>query len=281
MLAASFEKRTLHNRILMNSARWEWAGPILNLHDNIFLKDTEVIISQGVSRKEGIYSIQFWGAFPIRDETLELINDGILTRFPDCGFRLRDDYPLSPALPNLNLLEKLTNLTFLRCEINPKISLKPLLKLPKLRKLIVMSEKPIAISEIVTMKTITDLTLSGKIKDIDKIAAMTNLVRLEIWRQTLSNLEFLEPLSNLKELSFVLGGTRNLESIAQIGHIEKLSFTWVRDLEMHNLLPINEMTTLKELHFEKLPKLTNLNWLANKKVKVKVVDCKNFNQASS
>ncbi|MBT1704062.1 hypothetical protein [Chryseosolibacter indicus] len=59
----------------------------------------------------------------------------------------------------------------------------------------------------------------------------------------------------------MLGSATNYKRLPEIGKIEKLSFTWVRQLTVEHLLPINKMSYLRELKFDNQAHLTDLEWL--------------------
>ena len=104
----------------------------------------------------------------------------------------------------------------------------------------------------------------------------TSKVLLNIPRMTFKELDFLRTLNELKELHFILGGTKNLSAVPEIGKIEMLSFLRVRELKVEHLEPINRMAFLTHLKFDTQPHLTDLNWLQKKSIQVEVVGCKNF-----
>tara|TARA_R110002049_G_scaffold307706_1_gene508992 strand:+ start:101 stop:391 length:291 start_codon:yes stop_codon:yes gene_type:complete len=95
---------------------------------------------------------------------------------------------------------------------------------------------------------------------------------------TLKNLDFLTELTNLKELNFMLGGTKNLEALPKIGKIEKLSFTWVRQLTIEHLEVINKMKFLKEISFDRQAHLTDMSWFTKPNIKVDITNCKNYRE---
>lgn len=88
----------------------------------------------------------------------------------------------------------------------------------------------VSLKPIIQQTSLKNLFLFDKPKDMEIIGQMPWLENLTFSMQTLKSLNFLIPLSNLKELHFKLGGTKNLTELPNIGKIEKLTFMWVRQL---------------------------------------------------
>jgi len=249
-------------------------GVVLNLRDNIAKEDIDKILGK-VNPQWGIRQIQFMHRFEVDPYTLKLINDYILTKYPTAG--LRNVFNGKWAFDNLDFLEFLPSLKNLGVDLYDQIPLKPINKYLDLESLGIGGViRIIRIHEIQNQKNLRSLFACGKIKDIEIIGNMPQLEKLTFSMMTLKSLKFLYPLENLKELHFMLGGTKNLYDLPRIGKIEKLSFTRVRLLKIENLEPINNMKYLKHLTFDTQPHLTDLDWLKNKDVKVEVFNCKNY-----
>lgn len=246
-------------------------GGVLNIYGNCSKQEVEQAIHE--SPKWGISLIQFARKFEVNIELLTVLNERVLTKFPDCSLRqVLNGYG---AFVNLEFLRHLNHLTDLRIELFGEVDLAPINKYCKLKHLAIGGDKS-RIGEIAKHKSIENLFVFDKIKDVHLIGGMENVRQLTISKMTLKNLDFLRGLVNLKELHFMLGGTKNLEALPEIGKIEKLSFTWVRQLEIENLEVINRMNYLQELSFDRQAHLTDLNWLKKSGLKVEVTNCKNY-----
>ena len=258
---ASYDK----NYILSN-------GGILNIYGNCSKLEIDKMMRDAAS-KGGIILIQLARKFKVSDELLAYLNRIVLEKYPNCGISLTLNG--LGAFDDLTFLKHLNNLKRLRINLNQQVDLSPINAYCELHFLAIGGDK-LKIKGIVKNKTIEELSVFHKINDVECIAEMTQLKKLDITGMTLKDLCFLNTLTHLKELNFMLGGTKNLESLPDIGKIERLSFTSVNQLTIENLLPINQMKYLKELHFENQPQLTDLNWLKKVGVETKVIHCKNF-----
>lgn len=258
---ASYDK----NYILSN-------GGILNIYGNCSQIEIDKMIRDTTS-KGGIVLIQFAKKFKVSDELLAYLNTIVLGKYPNCGISLTLNG--LGVFDDLTFLKHLNNLKRLRINLNQQVDLSPINAYCKLQFLAIGGDK-LKIKGISKNKTIEELSVFHKINDVESIAEMTHLKKLDITGITLKDLIFLKTLTHLKELNFMLGGTKNLESLPDIGKIETLSFTSVNQLTTENLMPINDMKYLKELHFENQPHLTDLNWLKKADVETKVINCKIF-----
>jgi len=244
---------------------------ILNIYGNCTKDEVGKIIREKTQR--GIILIQFGQKFSVEPKLLNLLNTNILEEFPEC--RLRTNLNGYGAFEDLEFLKYLKNLKSLSVELFGESDLSPINKYCKLKDLGIGGDN-LRIKEITDNKSIENLSVFRKIKDIESIRKMSNLKRLTIIGMTLKNLDFLKELINLKELDFKFGGTKNMEVLSQVGKVESLSFTRVRLLKIENLKPINQMKFLKKIRFDTQVHLTNLNWLTNKEIEVQVENCRNF-----
>ena len=247
-------------------------GGTLNIYGNCSQLEIYKMV-RDASSKGGIILIQLAKKFKVSDELLGYLNTIVLEKYPNCGISLTLNG--LGAFDDLTFLKHLHNSKRLRINMNQQVDLSPINAYCKLHFLAIGGDK-LKIKGISKNKTIEELSVFHKINDVECIAEMTQLKKLDITGMTLKDLSFLKTLTHLKELNFMLGGTKNLESLPDIGKIEKLSFTSVNHLIIENLMPINQMKYLKELHFENQPHLTDLNWLKKVGVQTKVIHCKNF-----
>lgn len=246
-------------------------GGILNIYYDLTEEDCEIILGTKVK-----FSIQFPGN--VTPATLKLINEKILPVNTNTHINIApygrgmftdlDILSLIPLCKHINTgnisstaqLEKINHyltLESLSIGTERSVSLKPLKHYTAMKKLAVM----------------------GKFKDIEVIGELPGLETLDIVSMSLKELDFLVPLKNLIELSFGFGGITNLKALPMVGKIEKLSFTWVKRLMMEDLFPINNMKYLKQLSFNTIPHLTDLDWLADKSIQTRVEGCRKFKKA--
>lgn len=244
---------------------------VLNIYGNCSKEEIEKAIRE--KSKWGINLIQFATKFSVNSELLDILNELLLTEFPNCS--LRQVFNGYGSFDNLEHLAHLNKLTDLRIELFGELDLSPINKYCSLKSLAIGGDKS-RISEIIRHESIESLFVFDKIKDVQLLGEMKSLKQLTISKMTLKNLDFLTGLTNLKELNFMLGGTKNLESLPEIGKIEKLSFTWVRQLKIEHLEVINKMKFLKEISFDRQAHLTDMNWLTIPNIKVEITNCKNY-----
>lgn len=242
-------------------------GGVLNIYYDLTKEDCDLILGA-----ERFNQIQFAGD-KLNDKTLHYINEVLLpSRQNICLRVVINGYG---AFNDLNFLSKLPNLRNLTADLFKTDEIETINKYLRLEVLAIGTHK-VSLKPIVQQTGLKKLFVFDKPKNIEVIGQMPWLQNLTFSMQTLQGLDFLIPLSNLKELHFKLGGTKNLVDLPNIGKIEKLSFMWVRQLMIENLLPINEMKHLKELSFDTQAHLTDLDWLKNKSIKTEIINCKNF-----
>ena len=249
---------------------------ILNIYGNCSTKEIEKAINE--KTKWGIKLLQFARQFEVESELLKMLNEKVIKEFPNCS--LRQVLNGHGAFKNLNFLEYLSDLSDLRIELFGETDLKPINEYCELKSLAIGGDKS-KIGEITNHESIDNLFVFDKIKDIQLIGQMKNLKKLTISKMTLKSLDFLKGLTNLNELHFMLGGTKNLDALPEIGKIEVLSFTWVRQLKIEHLIPINEIKSLKKLKFDRQPHLLDLDWLSNKDIETEIINCKNYKKEAS
>lgn len=242
-------------------------GGVLNIYYNLTKEDCDLILGA-----ERFSQIQFAGD-KLNDTTLNYINEILLPARQNICLRVVING--NGAFNDLNFLSKLPNLKNLTANLFKNNEIEKINKYLKLEILAIGTHK-VSLKPIIQQTTLKKLFVFDKPKEIEVIGQMPWLQNLTFSMQTLKSLNFLIPLSNLKELHFKLGGTKNLIDLPNIGKIEKLSFMWVRQLMIENLLPINEMKYLNELVFDTQAHLTDLDWLKDKSIKTQIINCKNF-----
>jgi hypothetical protein len=242
-------------------------GGVLNIYNDLNNKDCDLITGA-----ERFNQIQFAGN-KLGDETLKHINETLLPSRQNISLRIAVNG--NDAFDSLDFLSKLPNLKNLTADLLKTNEVEKINKYLNLNVLTIGVYKE-SLKPILQQAALTNLFVFGQPKDMEIVGQMPWLENLTFSMQTLKSLDFLNPLGNLKELHFKLGGTKNLSNLSNIGKIEKLSFTRVRQLMIENLLPINEMKHLKELSFDTQPHLTDLDWLNNKQIKSEIINCKNF-----
>jgi hypothetical protein len=89
------------------------------------------------------------------------------------------------------------------------------------------------------------------------------LERLTINGQNLKSLTFLKPLPSLRSLSFVLGSTRRFADLPDLPRLDGLLIWRTRKLEIDDLLPLNQISSLRRLVLSELSRITSLDWLTN------------------
>lgn len=240
---------------------------ILNIYYDLTLPDCELILGA-----ERFNQIQFANG-RLNGATLKLINEVLLPSSNNICLRIVLNG--HGSFNDLDFLSELPNLKNLTVDLFKNDELDKINEYLKLETLAIGTDG-ISLKPITRQTSLKKLFVFGKPKDIEIIGEMPWLEGLSFSMQTLKNLDFLLPLIDLKELHFILGGTKNLLALPGIGKIERLSFLRVRQLMIENLLPINDMKFLKELSFDTQVHLTDLDWLYDKSIKTKVINCKSF-----
>jgi hypothetical protein len=240
---------------------------VLNIYNNLSESDCKAI--QSINK---LSQIQFARSFNVAHKTFDLINSYLMSsdKSPTLRFTLNG----CDAVNDLNCLRQLPNVKSLNVDMFNNNQLDKINQYTRLTKLGLGGS--ISIKTIIEQKDLQELFLFEKLKHIDVIGSMTSLKKITFSKMTLKNLDFLTDLINLKELHFILGSATNYEKLPKIGKIEKLSFTLVRQLKSDHLLPINNMKFLKELKFDTQAHLTDLDWLKNKSIRTKLINCKSF-----
>jgi hypothetical protein len=242
-------------------------GGVLNIYYDLTKEDCDLILEA-----KRFNQIQFAGD-KLSGNTLKYINETLLPSRQNICLRLVING--HGAFDNLDFLSKLPNLKNLTADLFKNDEIEKINKYLKLDTLAIGTHR-VSLKPIIKQTFLKNLFVFDKPKDIEIIRQMPWLENLTFSMQTLKSLDFLIPLSNLRELHFKLGGTKNLNELPNIGKIEKLSFMWVRQLMIENLLPITEMKYLQELSFDTQAHLTDLDWLKDKSIKTEIINCKNF-----
>lgn len=161
-----------------------------------------------------------------------------------------DDYLHSPAFENLHYLHVGETKT-------SKLNLAHLSKLKKLR----------------------ILKLTGHKKNIESLASISSLEELTLHSITKQSVEFINKLSNLKSLTFLLGGRDNIHEL-ESNNIEHLDITWVRGF--NSLANIGNFKKLKTLALEDLKQLSTLQFDTTfpQLEELKIANCKTLSQLS-
>jgi hypothetical protein len=105
-------------------------------------------------------------------------------------------------------------------------------------------------------KELRSLSLEGHTKDLDAVGGLTSLVDLTLRSVTLPNLEFLEPLDELRALDLKLGGTTNLDALRRVGRLQYLELWQIRGLT--DISVISQMQHLEHLFLQSLRRVERL-----------------------
>lgn len=244
---------------------------VLNIYYNLTDADCDLIIEQNILRQ-----IQFARKEKFHDTTLKLINERLLPT--KSNIFLSETLNGYGAFNNLNFLAHLPNLKCLHIALlTSSKEIEKINRYLNLHELVIGTYKT-SLKGIEQQINLQKLSIFDKPKDVEIAGQMSWLECLSFSGQTLNDLNFITPLTNLKELGFFGGKIKDLLALPEIGKIEKLYFTRVGHLTIQHLQSINDMKYLKELSFSDQPQLTDLTWLQNKSIKIRVEGCKNLKQ---
>ena len=114
------------------------------------------------------------------------------------------------------------------------------------------TKKTFSLRFLKSLPQLRRLFLAGHKKDIAAIGSAPHITRLGLSMITLPDLSAILPLSQLSELSILLGGTRDLDLLPRFKKLEVL--TLMRITKMADLGVLAELRALKKLH---------LDWMRN------------------
>lgn len=192
--------------------------------------------------------------------TLQLLNDHVLARHPQAG--LSETLNGFGAFDDLGFLAQLPRLRSLRVNGNHAIDLRPIRSHGALEHLGV-GGLGTSLSPLQGYERLRSFSFGERIKHHETVGTFSNLERLTINGQNLKSLTFLKSLPSLRSLSFVLGGTKRFADLPDLPSLEELSIWRTRKLEMDDLLPLNQIGSLRRLVLSELPRITTLDWLMN------------------
>jgi hypothetical protein len=103
---------------------------------------------------------------------------------------------------------------------------------------------------------LTRLFLGKHTKDLPTIQALSRLDTLGLSGITLSDLALIEPLTRLRDLSILLGGTRNLQVLPRLPKLERLFL--MRITKMSDLGVLADIEGLRSLRLDWMRNVTSL-----------------------
>lgn len=174
--------------------------------------------------------------------------------------------------PNLNLIDKFTNLEFLYLEGQSK----GIEKINSLKKLKEITLRSISTDNLDYLNELQDLwsvdIKLGGIKNFDALKTLPNLKYLELWQvrdlsdlsfienlknlqnlfiQSLSNVTYFPNLNNLGELRRIylenLKGLKDIRNIKDIPNIEEFIFVDAKNFEPNDIIPLLNNESLKSI----------------------------------
>jgi hypothetical protein len=114
------------------------------------------------------------------------------------------------------------------------------------------TRKRFSVGFLPTLPRLRDLYLEGHSKDVDVLGSLVQVTVLALRGITLPDLSLLLPLTELRDLSIRLGGTRDLRLLP--------GFTKLEQLDLMRITRLDDLSMLREL--EQLELLT-LDWMRN------------------
>jgi hypothetical protein len=235
-------------------------GGVLNIYGELDRADAERIGAQAK-----LELIQFGRKFDVSNATLQLVNDPVLAQHPQAS--LSETLNGFGAFEDLGFLAHLPRLRSLGIGGNHAIDLRPIRSHGALEHLRV-GGLGTSLSPLQGYERLRSFAFGERIKHHEAVGTFTNLERLTINGQNLKSLAFLKPLQSLRSLSFVLGGTRRFADLTDLPRLDELSIWRTRKVEIDDLLPLNQINSLRRLVLRELPRITSLDWLTNSSLHV-------------
>jgi hypothetical protein len=235
-------------------------GGVLNIYGELDTADAERIVAQAK-----LELIQFGRKFNVSHATLRVLNDHVLAHHPQAS--LRETLNGFGAFDDLGFLAQLPALRSLGIDGNHAIDLRPVRSHGALEHLAV-GGLGTSLSPLQGYERLRSFAFGERTKHHEAVGTFGNLERLTINGQNLKSLTFLKPLQSLRSLSFVLGGTRRFADLPDLQRLDELSIWRTRKLEMDDLIPLNQISSLRRLVLSELPRITSLDWLTNSSLRV-------------
>src|SRR5262249_26261438 len=118
------------------------------------------------------------------------------------------------------------------------------------------TRKKFPLSFIKTLPLLKKLFLVGHKKDLPCIRTLNELTSLGLSRITLPDLSVLLPLTGLRQLSILLGGTTNLDSLPRFLELEDVFL--MRITKLFDLRVLSDLRSLKTLRLDWMRNVTSL-----------------------
>jgi protein phosphatase 1 regulatory subunit 7 len=234
------------------------------VYDNTILSDLNEICSTN----NGDLCVRFY------DHYSSIFDCDVLQKIPDVKGLYLD---CMQDVKNIHSLATLKHLLMLRLDID-SLNETEILYNSNLYGLITLivsgGKKGINLEYLRDYKNLSSLVVSGKMKNIEKIASVSGLEFLSLNSVT-SSIDFINELKKLRTLKFLLGAREGLNEIDK-NEIEHLEIVRVR--KFHDIGNISKFTKLKKLIIEDLAQLLTIdfqNKLENLE-SVKISNCKNL-----
>ena len=122
------------------------------------------------------------------------------------------------------------------------------------------TKKTFSLRFLENLSQLNALFLAGHKKDLAAIAAARDITRLGLSMITLPDLSPLLPLSNLTDLSILLGGTRDLALLPRFEKLKKMML--MRVTKMSDLGVLADLRRLEKLHLDWMRDVVSLPSLA-------------------
>ncbi len=136
------------------------------------------------------------------------------------------------ALGNLDFLRWFPRLTRFSVNADDLYDLDGLRHLPENLEVLHIGamKKRLSLRGLSRFRGLRSLYLEAHTKDVDVVGELRSLVDLTLRSVTLPNLEFLEPLDELRAVDLKLGGTTELGALRGVGRLQYLELWQIRGL---------------------------------------------------
>lgn len=189
----------------------------------------------------------------LSDEEFRRLGE-ILAQRPNVGFRIYG----WDTVEDLELLRFFPTLKRFNIDCFKIRSFDGLRHLPEDLEYLVLAEteKPLDIGILARFRSLETLYLNGKYKHSEVVSSLIKLRKLALASNAIRDLSVLKPLDKLRALELRLGSALDLSPLPEVGCLRYFEIWMMKGLE--DISPIGELSTLRYLFLQDLPRVNKL-----------------------